>query len=112
MTTRTESDRREAEVAEFVAYAQARADALPSATPRCAECRKPAAECPCRKFAEIAASGGLERVDATEFGVWAAGVCAAARAWAARHGYQAEANTNGVLARSAYVRFTKAQASS
>jgi hypothetical protein len=36
---------RDAEVAAIVAAARARADAMPGAIPRCARCRKPAAEC-------------------------------------------------------------------
>jgi hypothetical protein len=36
---------RDAEVATIVAAAQARADAMPGAIPRCTRCRKPAAEC-------------------------------------------------------------------
>jgi hypothetical protein len=38
-------DAREREVARLVALAQARADAMPGAIPRCTDCGKPAAEC-------------------------------------------------------------------
>jgi len=42
-----EQAERDAWVAAFVAAAQARADAMPGAVPRCGGCRKPDAECVC-----------------------------------------------------------------